>query len=585
MNDNQIISNTAVPKYYGAFRQQVIDGVIPVCREVSMQMNRIDALIENPNIYYDPRPVEGFIKYVENEMCLTDGSDATMLDTFKLWAEDLLCWFYYVDTNVYVPNENGEGGHYELKSKLQRLINKQILIVARGTAKSLYCSWLQSWIQNCNRKTTSGITTAPTMKQAEEVINPIKTALLKAKGPLFKFLTYGSLQNTSANKWNKPKLLSTKKGIENFLTNSTIEIRPMTIDKLQGLRCYIATIDEWLSGDVREDVIGAIEQGASKNADYIIVAVSSEGTVRNGSGDDIKLELTKILKGILINPHVSIWWYKLDNIEEINDPYFWMKASPNIGKTVKYEVYQLDVEKAEKAPATRNDILAKRFGIPCEGYTYFFTYEETKVHPKCEFWQLPCSLGADLSRGDDFCSFVFLFPLPDGRFGVKTMNYISDTTYKKLSSAMYIKYQDFIREGSLRVMNGDILDMDEVYEDLNQYICSSQYSVGCFGYDPYNAKGFVKRWSLENGDYGVTKVIQGSRTESVPLGEIKLLTEQRTLLFDQLIMEFALGNAITLEDSNGNRKLLKKHHAAKIDCVAALIDAWVAFKENKEMFG
>ena len=578
------LSNTAVPKYYGAFRDAVIRGEIPVNREVSMEMNRIDDLIANPGIYYDDQAVEGWIRYCENELTLTDGADLNLLDSFKLWGEQVFGWYYFVERSVYVPNPDGHGGKYVNKNLKKRLINKQYLIVGRGAAKSLYDSCIQSYFHNIDTSTTHQITTAPTMKQAEEIMSPIRTAITRARGPLFKFLTEGSLQNTTGSRANRVKLASTKKGIENFLTNSMIEIRPMTIDKLQGLRCKIATVDEWLSGDVREDVIGAIEQGASKNDDYLIVATSSEGTVRNGSGDTIKMELMEILKGEYVNPHVSIWWYKLDSVDEVNRPEMWIKANPNIGKTVTYETYQLDVERAEKAPATRNDILAKRFGIPMEGYTYFFTYEETLPHRKRTYWSMPCALGADLSQGDDFCAFTFLFPLSNGSFGVKTRNYISSITLMKLPLAMRTKYDQFINEGSLIVMDGTVLDMMEVYDDLDQHITDSQYDVRAFGFDPYNAKEFVARWETENGPFGIEKVIQGAKTESVPLGELKKLSEERMLLFDEDLMTFAMGNCIVMEDTNGNRKLLKKRYEAKIDAVAAMMDAFVAYKINREAF-
>lgn len=578
------LSNTAVPKYYGMFRDAVIRGDIPVNREVSMEMNRIDDLIANPGVYYDDQAVEGWIRYCENELTLTDGSDLNLLDTFKLWGEQALGWYYFVERSVYEPNEDGHGGHYVKKSVKKRLINKQYLIVGRGAAKSLYDSCMQSFFQNVDTSTTHQITTAPTMKQAEEVMSPIRTAITRSRGPLFKFLTEGSLQNTTGSRANRQKLAATKKGIENFLTGSLIEVRPMRIDKLQGLRCKVATIDEWLSGDVREDVIGAIEQGASKVDDYLIIATSSEGTVRNGSGDTIKMELMDILKGEYINPHVSIWWYKLDSIDEINDPEMWLKANPNLGKTVTYETYQLDVERAEKAPAARNDILAKRFGLPMEGYTYYFTYEETLPHRKREFWNMPCSMGVDLSQGDDFCAFTFLFPLSNGAFGVKTRNYISSLTLMKLPAAMRIKYDQFMAEGSLIVMEGTVLDMIEVYEDLDRYISEIGYDVRCLGYDPYNAKEFIERWASENGPFGIEKVIQGSKTESVPLGELKKLSEERMLLFDEDLMTFAMGNCIVMEDTNGNRKLLKKRYEAKIDAVAAMMDAFIAYKLNREAF-
>lgn len=582
--DDMGLSNTAVPKYYGMFRDAVIRGEIPVCKEVAMEMNRIDDLIANPGVYYDSDAVEGWIRYCENELTLTDGSDLNMLFTFKLWGEQVFGWFYFVERSVYEPYEDGHGGRYVKKSIKKRLINKQYLIVGRGAAKSLYESCIQSYFHVVDLSTTHQITTAPTMRQAEEVVSPIRTAIARSRGPLFKFLTEGSIQNTTGSKANRQKLAATKKGIENFITNSLIEIRPMSIDKLQGLRCKIATIDEWLSGDVREDVIGAIEQGASKNDDYLIVAVSSEGTVRNGSGDTIKMELMEILKGEYIAPHVSIWWYKLDDIEEVGDPDKWQKAQPNIGKTVSYETYQLDVERAEKAPATRNDILAKRFGLPMEGYTYFFTYEETLPHRKREYWQMPCAMGMDLSQGDDFCSFTFLFPVASDAFGVKTRNYISSLTLMRLQPAMRLKYDRFMAEGSLIVIDGTVLDMMAVYDDLDKYISESGYDVRCVGYDPYNAQEFIERWTSENGTYGIEKVRQGSKTESVPLGELKKLSEERLLLFDEDIMTFAMGNCIVIEDTNGNRKLHKKRHEAKIDCVAAMMDAFVAYKLNKDAF-
>lgn len=578
------LSNTATPKYYGQFKDAVIRGDIPVCREVSMEMNRIDELIDNPGFYYDEDAVEGFIAYCENELTLTDGEDLILLDTFKLWAEEIFGWYYYVERSVYIPDPNGHGGHYENKRIRKRLVNKQYLIIARGAAKSQYESYIQNYYLNVDTSTTHQVHTAPTMRQAEEVLAPMRTAITRARGPLFKFLTEGSLQNTTGSKANRMKLASTKKGIENFLTGSLCEIRPMTIDKLQGLNSRINTVDEWLSGDIREDVIGALEQGASKNDDYLIVAVSSEGTVRNGPGDTIKMELMSILKGEYYNPHVSIWWYKLDSLDEINDPYMWVKANPNLGKTVKYEVYQLDVERAEKAPATRNDILAKRFGIPMEGYTYYFTYEETLPHRRRDFWGMPCSLGGDLSQGDDFCAFTFLFPLTSDSFGVKTRNYITERTLTNLPSAMRLKYDQFMKEGSLVVMPGTVLDMMQVYEDLDQFIIDSQYDVRCFGFDPYNAREFVERWERENGPFGIEKVIQGSRTESVPLGELKILAEDRRLIFDQELMTFAMGNCITLEDTNGNRKLLKRRYDQKIDAVAAMMDAYVAYKLNREAF-
>jgi phage terminase large subunit-like protein len=578
------LSNTATPKYYALFREDVLSGKIPVCKEISMEMNRIDALIANPSIYYDDKAIEGFILFCENELTLTDGSDLKLLDTFKLWAEQLLGWFYFVERSVYEPNKDGHGGHYVRKLIKKRLINKQYLIVARGAAKSMYASCIQSYFLNVDTSTTHQITTAPTMKQADEVMSPIRTAVTRSRGPLFQFLTEGSLQNTTGSRANRVKLASTKKGIENFLTGSLLEVRPMSIDKLQGLRPKISTVDEWLSGDIREDVVGAIEQGAAKIDDYIIVAMSSEGTVRNSSGDTIKLELTNILRGDYINPHVSIWYYKLDDIEEIADPSLWPKANPNLGKTVSYETYQLDVERAENAPATRNDILAKRFGLPMEGYTYFFTYEETVPHRKRSFWGLPCALGVDLSQGDDFCAFTFLFPLPNGSFGMKTRCYISSLTLLKLTGAMRIKYEEFLSEDSLQVLEGTVLDMMEVYEDIDQFIIQSEYDVRCLGYDPYNAKEFITRWEAENGPFGIEKVIQGAKTESVPLGEIKKLSEERMLIFDEELMSFAMGNTITLEDTNGNRKLFKKRYEYKIDSVSALMDAYVAYKANKDAF-
>ena len=579
-----MLSNTAVPKYYGEFREKVMRGEIPICKEISMEMNRIDDLIDNPGIYYDDKAVEGFVEYCENELTLTDGSDLHLLDSFKLWAEQIFGWYYFIERSVYVPNSNGKGGRYVNKTVKKRLINKQYLIIARGAAKSMYGSCIQNYFLNVDTSTTHQITTAPTMKQAEEILSPIRTSITRSRGPLFQFLTEGSLQNTTGSKANRMKLASTKKGIENFLTGSLLEIRPMSINKLQGLRCKVATVDEWLSGDIREDTIGAIEQGASKLDDYLIVAMSSEGTVRNGAGDTIKMELMEILKGEYINPHVSIWYYKLDSVEEVANPDMWKKANPNLGKTVTYETYQLDVERAEKAPATRNDILAKRFGIPMEGYTYFFTYEETIPHRKKDFWGMPCALGGDLSQGDDFCSFIFLFPLKGEELGIKTRNYITSNTLHKLPGAMRIKYEEFIAEGSLIVLEGTVLDMNEVYDDLDRHIENLQYDVRCFGYDPYNAKEFVNRWELENGPFGIEKVIQGAKTESVPPGEIKKLSEERLLLFDEDIMMFAMGNCITLEDTNGNRKLLKKRRDYKIDPVAALLDAYVAMKLNKEAF-
>ena len=578
------LSNTAVPKYYGEFRDAVIRGEIPICREIEMEMHRIDDLIANPGVYYDDRAIDGFIKFCENELTLTDGGEVRLLDSFKLWAEQIFSWFYFVERSVYVPNENGHGGHYVTKKIKKRLTNKQYLIVARGAAKSMYASFIQNYFLTIDTSTTHQITTAPTMKQAEEVMSPIRTALTVSRGPLFKFLTEGSLQNTTGSKAKRAKLVSTKKGIENFMTGSLLEIRPMSINKLQGLRTKINTVDEWLSGETREDVIGAIEQGASKIDDYLIVAISSEGTVRNGIGDTIKMELMSILKGEYVNPHISIWYYRLDDINEVANPEMWPKANPNIGMTVSYETYQLDVERAEKAPASRNDILAKRFGIPMEGYTYFFTYEETLVHKFREYWRMPCALGADLSRGDDFCAFTFMFPLPDGCFGIKTRNYITSLTLNKLPLAMYQKYQDFIAEGSLIVMEGTILDMMEVYDDLDQFIIDRQFDICAFGYDPYNAKEFVERWCKENGSYGVEKVIQGARTESVPLGELKKLAEERMLLFDEDIMAFSMGNCITITDTNGNRKLLKQRNDQKIDPVAAMLDAFVAYKVHIELF-
>ena len=578
------LSNTATPKYYGMFRDAVLRGEIPVNRYISMEMNRIDSLIANPGIWYDDQAIQGFINYCENELTLTDGEDLHLLDSFKLWSEQIFGWYYFVERSVYEPNPDGHGGHYVTKQIKKRLVNKQYLIVARGAAKSMYGSCIQSYFLNVDTTTTHQITTAPTMKQAEEMMSPIKTSITRARGPLFKFLTEGSLQNTTGSRANRVKLASTKKGIENFLTGSLLEVRPMSIDKLQGLRCKIATVDEWLSGDVREDPIGAIEQGASKNDDYLIVAMSSEGTVRNGSGDTIKMELAEILKGEYYNPHVSIWWYCLDSVDEVANPDMWRKANPNLGQTVSYEVYQLDVERAEKAPATRNDILAKRFGIPMEGYTYYFTYEETLPHRRRDFWSMPCSLGADLSQGDDFCSFTFLFPLSNDQFGVKTRNYITEMTLKKLPSAMRMKYEEFMKEGSLIVMPGTVLDMMEVYEDLDAHIIERQYDVRCFGFDPYNAKEFVARWESENGPFGIEKVIQGAKTESVPLGELKKLSEERLLLFDEELMTFAMGNCIVMEDTNGNRKLLKKRYDAKIDAVAAMMDAFVAFKINRDAF-
>lgn len=578
------LSNTATPIYYGEFRDAVLRGEIPVNEEVSMEMNRIDSLIANPGVYYDDEAVEGFVKYCEGELTLTDGTDLNLLDTFKLWAEEIFGWYYYVERSIYEPRKDGHGGHYVRKMIKKRLVNKQYLIIGRGAAKSMYGSCIQSFFLNVDTHTTQQITTAPTMKQAEEIMSPIRTSITRARGPLFQFLTEGSLNNTSGSKANRMKLSPTKKGIQNFLTGSYIEVRPMTIDKLQGLRCKVATVDEWLSGDVREDVVGAIEQGASKVDDWLIIAMSSEGTVRNSSGDTIKMELMDILKGNYVNPHVSIWFYKLDSIEEVGDPDMWLKANPNLGKTVSYETYQLEVERAENNPSVRNDTLAKRFGIPMEGYTYYFTYEETICHRPMDFWQMPCALGADLSQGDDFCAFTFLFPLPNGCFGIKTRNYISSTTLDKLDKAMRIKYDEFIKEGSLIVLEGTILDLEEVYDDLDNHITECNYDVRCFGFDPYNAKEFVARWETENGPFGIVKVIQGAKTESVPLGELKKLSEQRMLLFDEKLMCFAMGNCITLEDTNGNRKLYKKRYAEKIDSVAAMMDGFVAYKLNKDAF-
>ena len=585
------LSNTATPKYYGRFREQVLRGVIPVCKEISMEMNRIDALIENPGVWYDDEAIDGFIAYCENELTLTNGEDLYLLDTFKLWSEQIFGWYYFVERSVYVPSKDGRGGRYVRRRIKKRLINKQYLIVARGGAKSMYASLLQNYFLNVDTTTTYQVTTAPTMKQADEVMSPIRTAIARARGPLYKFLTEGSIQNTTGSKANRVKLASTKKGIQNFLTNSALEVRPMKIDALQGLRVKIATVDEWLSGDIRENPIECLEQGATKeqgsaeNNDWLIVAISSEGTVRNGSGDTIKMELMNILKGDYPNPHVSIWWYKLDSIDEVNDPEMWIKAQPNLGKTVTYETYQLAVEKAEKVPSERNDILAKRFGIPMEGYTYFFTYEETlRQRNRRDYWRMACSMGADLSQGDDFCSFVFMFPLARGEYGIKTRNYITDYTLAKLPLAMRQKYEEFIREGSLIVMPGTVLDMMQVYDDLDHHIIEREYDVRSFGYDPYNAREFVERWERENGPFGIEKVIQGARTESVPLGELKKLAEQRALLFDEELMSFAMGNAITLEDTNGNRKLLKKRYEAKIDPVASMLDAYVALKIHKDAF-
>ena len=578
------LSNKTVPKYYGMFRDAVIRGEIPICKEIDMEMKRIDELIANPGVYYDDKAVEGWIRYCESEMTLTDGSDLHLLDSFKLWGEQVFGWYYFVEKSVYQPNADNHGGHYVRKKIKKRLVNKQYLIVGRGAAKSLYDSCIHSYFENVDTSTTHQITTAPTMKQAEEVMSPIRTAITRNRGPLFKFLTEGSLQNTTGSKANRTKLASTKKGIENFLTGSLIEIRPMSINKLQGLRCKIATVDEWLSGDIREDVIRAIEQGASKVDDYLIIATSSEGTVRNGSGDTIKMELMDILKGEYINPHVSIWWYKLDSIDEVGEPEMWLKANPNIGKTVSYETYQLDVERAEKAPVARNDILSKRFGIPMEGYTYYFTYEETSLHRKRDYWNMPCALGADLSQGDDFCAFTFLFPLSNGAFSVKTRNYITSSTLMKLPVALRVKYEQFMNEGSLIVMDGVVLDMMEVYEDLDNHIAERGYDVRCFGFDPYNAKEFVTRWEAENGPFGIEKVIQGVKTESVPLGELKKLSEERMLLFDEELMKFTMENCIAMEDTNGNRKLLKKRRDQKIDAVAAMMDAYIAYKLNREAF-
>jgi phage terminase large subunit-like protein len=577
------LSNTATPEHYGKFREAVLRGEIPVNREISMEMNRIDALIADPNYYYDDMTVNGFIMYCELELTLTDGADLHLLDTFKLWAEQIFGWFYFVERSVYQPDGRG-GGQFVPKVIMKRLTVKQYLIVARGAAKSMYAACIQAYCLNVNTQTTHQVTTAPTMKQADEVMSPFRTAITRARGPLFKFLTEGSLQNTTGSRAQRVKLASTKKGVENFLTGSLLEVRPMAINKLQGLRPYCSTIDEWLSGDLREDVVGAIEQGASKMDDYLIVAISSEGTVRNGSGDTIKMELASILRGEYQAPHVSIWHYKLDDIEEVADPSTWLKANPNLGKTVTYDTYHLDVERAEKAPASRNDILAKRFGIPMEGYTYFFTYEDTLPHASREFWGMPCALGADLSQGDDFCAFTLLFPFANQAFGVKTRSYITSLTLMKLPGAMRAKYEEFIREGSLHVLDGTVLDMMEVYEDLDAFITAHEYDVRCLGFDPYNAKEFVARWEAENGPFGIEKVIQGARTESVPLGELKILAEERQLIFDQALMSFAMGNAVTLEDTNGNRKLLKKRAEEKIDNVSAMMDAYVAYKANKEAF-
>ena len=578
------LSNTATPIYYGQFREAVLRGDIPVCREMSMQMNRIDEKIRNPNFYYDDKAIDGFIDYCESELTLTDGSDLTLLDSFKLWAEDALSWFYFVDRTVYEPSADNHGGRYVTKRVKKRLTNKQYIITSRGSAKSMYASCIQSYFLNVDPSTTSQITTAPTMKQAEEVLSPLRTAIARARGPLFKFLTDGSVKNTSGSQADRIKLASTKKGIENFLTNSVLEIRPMSIDKLQGARPKISSVDEWLSGDIREDVVGALEQGAKKLGDYLIIAISSEGTVRNSVGDTIKMELASILKGEYENPHVSIFHYKLDDLDEVADPSMWMKAAPNIGRTVSYESYQMEVERAEKAPAARNDILAKWFGIPMEGYTYYFTYEETIPHRPHSYWQMPCVMGVDLSQGDDFCAFTFLFPLPREEYGIKTRCYISSDTMNKLTVATRLKYDEFLQEGSLMVLDCVALDMNEVYDDLEKFIAECEYDVVSVGYDPYNAKDFIQRWTTENGPYAVEKVIQGAKTESVPLGELKKLAENRLLIFDEELMSFCMGNAITLEDTNGNRKLYKKRHQDKIDAVAAMLDAYVAFKLNRDMF-
>lgn len=585
-----MLSNTATPIYYGRFREAVIRGEIPVCKEISMEMNRIDELIANPGIYYDDEAINGFVSFCENELTLTDGSPLHLLDSFKLWAEQIFGWYYFVERSIYEPDLSGHGGQYVRKRIKKRLVTKQYLIVARGAAKSMYASCIQNYGLNIDTSTTHQVTTAPTMAQAEEVMSPIRTAITRARGPYFQFLTEGSMQNTTGNKANRVKLASTKKGIQNFLTGSLLEVRPMSIDKLQGLRVKYATVDEWLSGDIREDVIGTLEQGAAKeqsggsNDDYLIVAISSEGTVRNGAGDTIKMELMDILRGDYVNPHVSIWYYKLDSVDEVARPEMWVKANPNIGKTVSYETYQLDVERAEKAPAARNDILAKRFGIPMEGYTYYFTYEETVPFEKREYWQMPCSMGIDLSQGDDFCAFTFMFPLGNGCFGIKTRNYISSLTLMKLSAAMRVKYDEFIQEGSLIVLNGNILDLNDVYDDLDQYIIDQNYDVRCVGYDPYNAKDFIERWTRENGPFGVVKVIQGAKTESVPLGELKKLSEERMLRFDEALMSFSMGNCITIQDTNGNRKLLKRRREEKIDAVAAMMDAFIAYKSNHDAF-
>lgn len=580
-----MLSNTAVPRYYGEFRDAVYRGEIPVCKNIAMEMNRIDALIESPIFYYDPDPVEGWISFCEEELTLTDGSDLKLLPSYKLWGEEVWGWYYFIERSVYVPNKNGKGGRYITRRIKQRLTKKQFLIVGRGAAKTLYDTCQHGYVLNVNPLTTDQITTAPTMNQAEEVLSPLKTAISRARGPLFKFLTMGSLQNTSGSKMNRPQLASTKKGIQNFLTNSILRIRPMTIDKLQGLRCLIATIDEWLSGEIREDPIGAIEQGCAKgDNDWLIIATSSEGTVRNGCGDTIKMELMSILKGDYIAPQVSIFWYRLDDIKEINDPAMWMKANPNIGLTVTYETYQNDVERAEKNPSARNDIVAKRFGIPLEGYTYFFTYEETQLHRKRSYWGMPCSLGIDLSQGNDFCAFTFLFPLTQDSFGIKTLCYISSRTLDTLPTAMRIKYEDFLKEGSLRVLNGTVIDLEQVYDDVDRFISDSQYDVRCVGYDPYNAQSFITRWATENGEFGLEKVIQGSKTESVPLGELKKLAQDRLLLFDEELMKYCMGNSITIEDTNGNRKLLKRRYEQKIDAVSAMMDAYIAYKNNKDAF-
>ncbi len=584
------LSNTATPRYYGEFRNQVLRGEVPVCQTIAMEMHRIDQLIENPGVYYDDKAIDGFIEFCENELTLTDGSDLHLLDTFKLWAEQVFGWYYFVERSIFEPNQNGPGGRYVTRQIKKRLINKQYLILPRGAAKSMYASCIQNFGLNVDTTTTHQITTAPTMKQADEVLSPIRTAIVRSRGPLFKFLTEGSLQNTTGSKANRVKLASTKKGIENFLTGSFLEIRPMSINKLQGLRVKYATVDEWLSGDIREDPIGAIEQGAAKGGldDYLIIAVSSEGTVRNGSGDSIKMELMDILKGDYINPHVSIWYYKLDSLEEVElgktDPLIWLKANPNLGKTVSYETYQLEVERAEKVPAAKNDILAKRFNIPMEGYTYFFTYEETLPHRRSDYWGMPCAMGADLSQGDDFCAFTFMFPIGGGRFGIKTRSYISSLTFSKLQLAARIKYEEFMKEGSLIVIEGSILDLMEVYDDLDAYITQMQYDVRCFGFDPYNARSFVERWETENGPFGIEKVIQGAKTESVPLGELKKLAEDRLLIFDEQLMSYSMGNCIAIEDTNGNRKLQKKRHDQKIDNVAAMMDAFIAYKLNKDAF-